>query len=759
VLGEFFNMRQKYKQIWAILAIALGFLFPVICLASVGHIVISQIQIEGPGGANDEFIELYNPTENEIDLTGWSLKKETSGGTESVLVKDSDFFGKILSKGYFLIAKKINYTGLVAADLDYSSTSSTYYLAANNTALLYDAAKQVTNKIGFGTAKDFEGAAAAANPLSGQVLARRFAAGEVIDTNDNAADFVAALADPHNSSSISAADLNIPLPEQSASSTSQLSSSTPATGTILISEILPNPSGTDDGNEAVELINVSTSTVSLDGWFIDGGLDDSDGTKAYKISGQSIAPGEFLVIIIPAGFFKFYNSSSNSTSDTAKLYFPDKTLADSVSYPFSAPDGSGWQNVDGTWLWAPATLGQPNAVPPPASSGGQSSGSGGTATNANFDAALAAGVKISEIMPNPQGDDSGKEWVELFNSGNATTSLTGWKLDNDHGLSTPPAANAYVLGENLSISPKSYVVVTIPAGKFSLANTKGDVIRLFRPDNVLKQYLNFPEAPENQSFGMDEKGEWSYGLPTPGFASINNLPLANVCISEILPYPDEGDDEFVEVFNASGTEVSLENFKLIVGSKEKIFDQVILASSSYYVLFEEDLPANLRNSGQSVILKDNWGRKLCEVTYKTAAQGQAFAYTEGNYFWTDQPTPGQENEIVLAASTETAPAKATDSKTSSKSEISYAKLYRDIVEMNGQLSQKIDNLQGALALLTEKLDNKANAQQANTVTSEVSREKRLAKPQIYIFYGVLILAAAALFVLLVWKYLWKKPFK
>ena len=35
------------------------------------HLVISQIQIEGDGGANDEFVEIYNPTDSCVSLDGW----------------------------------------------------------------------------------------------------------------------------------------------------------------------------------------------------------------------------------------------------------------------------------------------------------------------------------------------------------------------------------------------------------------------------------------------------------------------------------------------------------------------------------------------------------------------------------------------------------------------------------------------------------------------------------------------------------------
>jgi hypothetical protein len=41
----------------------------------IGHLVISEIRSRGPGGASDEFIELYNPKDTEAQLdSGWTIQ-------------------------------------------------------------------------------------------------------------------------------------------------------------------------------------------------------------------------------------------------------------------------------------------------------------------------------------------------------------------------------------------------------------------------------------------------------------------------------------------------------------------------------------------------------------------------------------------------------------------------------------------------------------------------------------------------------------
>jgi len=151
-------------------------------------ILINEIQIAGQT-AKDEFIELYNPNSFDVDLVGFSLKRKTSSGVESNLVSAGSFVGTILAGGYFLIAPQVNddgspsYMGSVTPNLYYSG--KTYSIALNNTVLFYDKNGSLQDKVGFGTASDFE-AAVALNPDDGKSISRTTGT----DTEDNSEDFV-----------------------------------------------------------------------------------------------------------------------------------------------------------------------------------------------------------------------------------------------------------------------------------------------------------------------------------------------------------------------------------------------------------------------------------------------------------------------------------------------------------------------------------------------------------------------------------------
>ena len=110
------------------------------------HVVMSEIRAgTNENGAEDEFVELYNPTDQTISLTGWSLKKKTNSGSESSLVNSSVFSGSIAPKSFFLIAHA-NYKGSKTADLVYSANSNNLAYT-NNSVLLYDAGGNVVDEL------------------------------------------------------------------------------------------------------------------------------------------------------------------------------------------------------------------------------------------------------------------------------------------------------------------------------------------------------------------------------------------------------------------------------------------------------------------------------------------------------------------------------------------------------------------------------------------------------------------------------------
>ena len=67
------------------------------------HVVISEFRSQGPFGADDEFIELYNPTGAAVNIGGWIIKRSSPCGTSSYTLF-SITSGTILQAGQHFLA-------------------------------------------------------------------------------------------------------------------------------------------------------------------------------------------------------------------------------------------------------------------------------------------------------------------------------------------------------------------------------------------------------------------------------------------------------------------------------------------------------------------------------------------------------------------------------------------------------------------------------------------------------------------------------
>ncbi len=165
------------------------------------HMVLSEVQISGDS-ATDEFIELYNPTGDAITLatSEYVLSFKDAAGNETVLV--DDFMNmQIDSHGYVLVASA-DYSGGATPDISYPPTSE----VPSNATVILKRSGTVIDKLGFGTALEFELAQFADNPGPYESLERKAAAtsssgtmvdgavhhlsGNGYDSNSNAEDFV-----------------------------------------------------------------------------------------------------------------------------------------------------------------------------------------------------------------------------------------------------------------------------------------------------------------------------------------------------------------------------------------------------------------------------------------------------------------------------------------------------------------------------------------------------------------------------------------
>ncbi|MBP7832473.1 MAG: lamin tail domain-containing protein, partial [Candidatus Levybacteria bacterium] len=223
--------------------------------APATHIVISEIQIADASSSNSaDFIELYNPTDSDVNLGDMRLSKRTSTGTtdSNILAFTQDHV--IPAHGFFLWCNNV-----LSEDLS-CDASSTGTISENNSVILrmdpsetgtiVDAATigTPTNPVSEGTALD--------NPTDGSSVERKANSSSTItsmttgsdallgnaeDTNNNASDFILRpISQPQNSTSNTEAQAGI-TPTLTLAPTATL---TPSTTPTTIPSITPTATAT-----------------------------------------------------------------------------------------------------------------------------------------------------------------------------------------------------------------------------------------------------------------------------------------------------------------------------------------------------------------------------------------------------------------------------------------------------------------------------------------------------------------------------------
>ncbi|MFH1226030.1 MAG: lamin tail domain-containing protein, partial [bacterium] len=535
------------KPILLCFLIAAGlFILPKIGRAQADHLVISEIQLASQSDSKDEFVELYNPTAQNINLTDWRLKKKTASGNESNLL--SSFPDIVISaKTHLLIAHKTNYQGSITADLTFSG--STYSMADNNVILLYDNNNSLIDKVGLGSAIDKE-STAADNPADGESLERKPGNNNNDqDTDNNFEDFfLQSTPNPQNAQNSTPPPDQTPPPDEPENSEEE----TPPTArptpyflprAIIINEIVSDPA--DGDTEWIELINNSGKEINLSELIIE------DGSGAItNLSGSLgiIGDKRFAIIKSPKG-------NLDNQGDIVILRYGELVI-DQVAYgnwddsylgdnapiardPYSLirkQDAFDTNNDNLDWaITATLTKGQPNIL---------------TDHQQTAPSPYANQIIINELLPNPLGDEA-NEFIELKNISGQVVDLTGWQINDN---SNKKYAINNVDFSATQIPSNGFFVLTRSKTGLALNNTGGEIVELFGPDEQIVASVKYGGgAPKNQSYSRTSNGQWLWSQTiTAGQENIittpNKPPQAvinspnEVLIGEIINF--DGSDSF-----------------------------------------------------------------------------------------------------------------------------------------------------------------------------------------------------------------------
>ena len=309
--------------------------------------------------SNDEWIELYNPGSQPINLLGWRLI--SSDNSPDILLT-----GTIPAAGFYLLETREAATN-IAADQLYSGTLNN----AGETLRLYSPSGNLVDTA------NLDGGAwngGAGSPSYGSMerrlgwtdglfswITNTGVLRNGLDAGSNAINGTPKSANWANS----VTPTRTVTPTLTRTPTRVPSPTITRTPTlirdfVILNEVLPhaltdlnNDGVADVGDEYIELINLSNITVSLQGWLLD---DYDPSTRSYALPPVLMSPGQKL-----AFFASQTGQYLSDGGDSVVLIRPGGKPADILTYPVLEQLGLAWCRIpDGVGTWFFGCIPTPN---------------------------------------------------------------------------------------------------------------------------------------------------------------------------------------------------------------------------------------------------------------------------------------------------------------------------------------------------------------------------------------------------------------
>jgi hypothetical protein len=369
-------------------------------------LLITEVQtaLAGSGNASKEFVELYNTTDQVIDLTAWQLWYISATAasydepTKRIAFPNASDGQPLLvaAKSYIVLSGNATHLADVRQGLYDATLATNGHLRLVQHADDYQSSCQlvVADSMSWGTATPPAGQASVA-PAPGESLERkRLPDGTYIDGTSGADFAITTTPSPGVASqasgdgpwldyqSVSLTDpgcspvppteeppetppgesppavVETPpaeVPPGPEDSTPRIPAGNSGLKTPQISELLPNPASpqTDAEDEFIELYNPNDVPFELSGYVLEAGLTTK--RKYVFPQGTTMQPHSFV-----AFFSGDTRISLSNTAGQVRLTDPQgAVLAESTAYG-TAKDGQAWLFAGGSWQWT--TKPTPNAL-------------------------------------------------------------------------------------------------------------------------------------------------------------------------------------------------------------------------------------------------------------------------------------------------------------------------------------------------------------------------------------------------------------
>ncbi len=481
--------------------------------AEQSSILINEIAWMGTEiSSTDEWIELFNPTNMSIDISGWFLRARD--GQPSIGLE-----GIIPARGYFLLERTDE------TSVPQKTANQIYVGSLTNTGEyleLFDSEENLFDYINMSTG--WEHGDNDTKRTMERVLGSTWQTSLNIGGTPGSLNIVE--------------EVEVLVTEENEETPTVTYNTTYSYSDILINEIVSDPA--DGDTEWIELFNNTSQKIDLEGWYIAEG----SGTKT-SLEGLLSAQGYF-VVESPGG-------NLNNDGDEVLLFSPSDKLINDVVYgewndgditdnapvaedPYSIARINGRDSKNNSNDFAISiklTKGSSNIIL------NEEDYSVGNMDDYDFGQTIV----VSEVFPNPEGNDKAGEFIELYNYGVRDVNLFGWQLGDN-------SKNRFEFKRGDTIGARAYLVLYRGDTRIALNNT-GDSLSIYQAGAENAVYtLVYTKADEGFSFN-NTKTEETDNFYNKGFIASNwtwseTISPGEKNIFKLVNHPPEVDFSFSE---------------------------------------------------------------------------------------------------------------------------------------------------------------------------------------------------------------------
>lgn len=524
-----------------------------IVIKNEGQIFINEVAWMGSSFSSyDEWLELYNPNDFDLNLKDWNLNfwKPLKNEKGEIIDFDKDIYGKpyfsisfkeelIISAGKFLILAKEKYNQKIKDKVDFfykgTLVNEGGYLELNNTK---------SEKVDF------------LNSLTGWQAGDNIQKLTLEKDDDQESWHTASIKNgtPRERNS---------LPQKETIEEENIFCEDYLTG-VYLNEILPNPQGADQGYEWVEIFNENEFEINLSNWWLVNSLG-----KKFFLENVFLEAGEFKKINFSTTFV------IKNQKEKITLFSCQGINRSELFFNEAAPSGKSFnRNKDGVWRWSgyltPARENIFNQIPnvkikkiketfvnlPILFNASESwdgdddelkfiwdfgdgkksylnkvshtffsvgkkkvllkvnDGSEIVEKIINLEIKKYPQRKVSlvKILPNPKGKDSGKELIWIKNLNNKKVNLKNWKIFTG---SSEEKSVGHLISNDFFLKKDEEKSLSQKESLFSLTNQNG-YVALYYPDGEKAFELTYNSEkviPEGAFYFLDQNDQWQWNFP------------------------------------------------------------------------------------------------------------------------------------------------------------------------------------------------------------------------------------------------------